>query len=324
MDEKIKIKIPSSSANVGLGYDIWSLALEKPSLKLIYLRKPKEYGIKIDAKSNCEVPSERKLGYAGKIALEKFFEQMNIDEGAHLFYEDNEDYPIGGLGRSGAEAVGAITAANIIYNKGLSSKNIIKYSAKAEPGEHKDNVAASTNGGFNIIAILPATKELSVYNIDAPENLGIAIGYSSHKKTQGTEGMRKVLQEPVSAEDFVAQSGLLSMATAALVNKDTDKFLELVWADRFHEPRRANIGGYGNFTMNDFEGLKLDIFNKFNVSLNVSGAGPNMQFLYNKNKYKEGIGNIIQSIVIPWFKEKGIEMKIKETEIAKIGVCEYN
>lgn len=315
---KIKIIIPSSSANVGLGYDIWCLGLEQPQLQLTYTREKRSKEILIDAKGRYQPPSGRILGYAGKIALQSYLKELGITEGAHLLYEDN-GYPVGGLGRSGAEAVGAIIAAAIIYNQKLSRTKTVVLSARGEPGEHKDNVAASVNGRFNIITKSPATGDFFVDVYDVPENLGIAIGYSSHKKTVGTTGMRDVLKGPVSVNDFVAQGGLISAATAALVTGNTDKFLELVLGDRFHEPRRANIGGYGNFSADEFRELKRQLFKNFHVALNISGAGPNMQFLYNKDRHGDGIANVILPTVAPWFKERGIEINIKSVGIAKEG-----
>lgn len=49
---------------------------------------------------------------------------MGINEGAHLSFED-EGYPVGGLGRSGAEAVGAIMAAAVVYEKPLSRNEVV-------------------------------------------------------------------------------------------------------------------------------------------------------------------------------------------------------
>jgi homoserine kinase len=317
--DKAKIIIPSSSANVGLGFDIWCLGLEQPKLQVTYTRI--KNGIEVETKSPYQPPSGLSLGYSGKKALENYLEVLGIDEGAHLLYED-DGYPVGGLGRSGAEAVGAVIAASLIYDK-LNRDEIIVYSSKGEPGEHKDNVAASTNGRFNIIAISPLTGKPSAHFYDIPENLGIAIGYSSHKKTKGTKGLRQVLKEPVDAEDFIIQGGLVSAATAALISGNTNEFLEFVWGDRFHEPRRADVGGYGNFTSSEFYELKRKLFEEYHLALNVSGAGPNMQFLYNKDEYKDGIPNAILHTISQLFNEMGIELDIRETGIAKTGAYDY-
>jgi len=195
--DKVVIEVPSSSANVGLGYDVWCVGLEQPNLKLTYTSLP-NFEITVESTSPFKAPDGRHLGYAGKAALEKFLRDNLRTEGAHLYYEDN-GYPVGGLGRSGAETVGAIMAAAVIYGISMSRDQIIRASARGEPGEHKDNVAASTNGRFNIIFTSPHTNTPSIDCYDVPANLGLAIGISSYQKTGGTEAGRMILRSPVES-----------------------------------------------------------------------------------------------------------------------------
>lgn len=320
--DKVSIVVPSSSANVGLGYDIWCLGLKQPQLKVTYTRRTQP-GIEFEAKSPYQPPAGRTLGYAGHVALDKFFKEKGINEGAHLYYED-DGFPVGGLGRSGAEAVGAIMAAAVIYEIKLSRNDVIVAGAKGEPGEHKDNVAASTNGRLNIIVpYTPATGRASVDFYDVPEDFGLAVGFSSYQKTGGTEAGREALKSPVDAKDFVDQTGLVSAATAAIVSGNTDRFLELVWGDKFHQPRRAHIRFYGNFDDHDFAELQKKLYEKFNVAWDVSGAGPNMQAKYSKKKYPNGIIKAISPVVVPWFADKGIDLKLEEMVIAKEGAYDY-
>ena len=320
--DQVLIAVPSSSANVGLGYDIWGLGVEQPQLSLTYSRKTHP-GIEIEAKSPYKPPMGRILGYAGKSALEQFLKERGIDEGAHLYYED-DGYPVGGLGRSGSEAVGAIMAAAVIYGIKLSRNDVVTASAKGEPGEHKDNVAASANGRLNIIVpSTPCTGTSSVDFYDVPKNLGIAIGFSSYQKKGGTEAGRAALKATVDTRDFIAQTGLVSAATAALVSGNTDRFLELAWGDRFHQPRRARARFYGDFDDNDFLGLQRKLYEEFGIAWDISGAGPNMQAKYNKDRYPEGIAEAISSAVVPWFADRGIDMKLEERLIAKEGAYDY-
>ena len=319
--EQISIVVPSSSANVGLGYDIWCLGLEQPQLKVTYTKRTRP-GIEFEAKSPYQPPTGRELGYAGHVALDKFLKERGINEGAHLYYED-DGFPVGGLGRSGAEAVGAIMAAAVIYGIKLSRNDVVIASAKGEPDEHKDNVAASTNGRLNIIVpSTPYTSKPSVDFYDVPEDLGLAIGFSSYQKTS-TEAGRKVVRRPVKVKDFVEQTGLISAATAAIVTGNTERFLELVWGDRFHQPRRAHVRFYGDFDDNDFTGLQRKLFEEFHVAWDASGAGPNMQAKYTRKQYPNGIVESISSVVVPWFADRGINLKLEEKVLAKEGAYDY-
>ncbi|MBI5398538.1 hypothetical protein HZB03_03670 [Candidatus Woesearchaeota archaeon] len=321
--DQVKLFVPSSSANIGLGYDIWSLALGKPQLQVTYTRLPGKSRIELETESPFQAPQNRSLGYAGKQALEQFLKEYKINDGAHLHYKD-DGYPIGGLGRSGAEAVGAIMAAAVIYGIRLNRNEVIIASARGEPGQHKDNVAASTNGRLNIIVpYAPYTGKPLVDFYDVPEDLGLAIGFSSYQKTGGTRAGREILRSSVAVKDFVKQMGMISAATAAIVTNNTDRFLELAWGDIFHQPRRARAGFYGNFDDRDFIELQRRLYVEFRVAWNVSGAGPNMQAKYSRKQYPRGISEVIAPTVTPWFESKGIKIKLEETLVAKEGAYDY-
>ncbi len=314
------IAVPSSSANCGVGYDIHSVGLKNPYLRATGTRT--NGGIEIECRSAHQPPAGRELGYAGRLALVRFFRNFGIKEGIHLLYEDGEGgYPVGGGGRSGAEIVGAFLAAAVVYGKKIIRNKFIARCHEVEG--HPDNVAASTNGRFNIIALSPHDSRMIVDCYDTPENLGLAIGFSSHQKTGGTEAGRKVLRDPVSVGDFVAQTGSVSMLTAALVSGNTDRFIEFVGGDRFHEPRRANVGFYGNFNAPWLNELKRELYREFHVGWSVSGAGPGMQAWYSKTEHPSGIVPVISEAVERRFAERGISMRLQEMRIAKEGAYDY-
>jgi len=153
------------------------------------------------------------------------------------------------------------------------------YAGYGEPNFHLDNVAASVRGGLNLISHSPASFEPMIDTYDIPENLGLLLGLSDHQKINGTEGMRQLLTEPIEREDFVNQGGLIASTIAALVSDNVDGVLERIWGDRFHEVRRADAKGYGNFTFEEFQELRRYLFKRERVAMVVSGAGPNMLFL---------------------------------------------
>lgn len=314
--DQITLTIPSSSANVGLGYDIWCLGLEAPRLRVTAWRRAS--GVEVRARSPLPPPEGRMLGYAARTAAEHFLRGRGVTGGLSLSYED-DGYPVGGLGRSGAESVGAVLAAAILYSLPLTRDEAMAAAAKGEPGEHMDNVAGSLNGRFSIIVRSPATRQLGVDIYDAPADLGIAIGFSSHLKTSGTEGMRAALKDPVAAEDFAVQMGLVSGATAALVSGNTARLLDLVWGDRFHEPRRAAIGGYGAFGAADLADLKRLVFEEYHAALNISGAGPNIQVLYSTRDHPEGIIRRLNPFLTGWFAQWGVQMSLHPSAIALDG-----
>lgn len=135
--------------------------------------------------------------------------------------------------------------------------------------------------------------------------------------------MRKVLLDPVASEVFVIQGGRIAAATAAMVKGDIDRLLEIIGGDGFHEPRRADIRGYGNFRADELFELKRILFRKLHLALNVSGAGPNMQILFDKRQYPNGIVDVVSPTIVPWFQEKGIKLAVRDMEIAQGGAYDY-
>jgi len=323
--DQVTLHVPSSIANDGPGYDIFCLGNKDPYLAVTATRTQR--GVTVGVQSLYTPPSGRELGHTGIIAAKSFLTESGIDGGIQLQYNDSDSgYPVGGLGRSGAEAVGAIMAVALLYDRKLTRDEVVIYSARGEPGEHKDNVAASTNGKFNIVATSPDTGRASVDFYDVPDNLGMAIGFSSHQKIMGTAGGRRILQLPVLAEDLVYQTGLVAAMAAAMVSGNTNRVLEIAAGDRFHEERRANIGFYGNFggdPFGEFTRLKRQLYNDFQVAWAVAGAGANMLALYPKNRYPDGIVSAISPVVVPWFRERGIEMRLQEAQIAEEGTYDY-
>lgn len=328
-----RITVPSSSANVGPGFDCWCFGLASPELTLTY--RPREDGeIIVEERSGGRVRRSDGSRHAGGKALSYFLDSIGLEgRGADLLYLD-QGYPVGkGLGRSGAEAVGAIAGAAAVYGLRLTRDELVFFAGFGEPGAdpgngkpgHLDNASGSANGRFNIVAASPRTGDVRVFVYDVPRSLGVALGFSSFEKTGGTEAMRKVLEEPVSKSDYVNTLGWVSAATAGLVSGNVDQFLEFMW-DVFHESRRADAGGYGGFDSKGFFGLKKQLYDDFGVVLNVSGAGPNLLFLYDKGNArrweKQKNTSFIKafgSVVEEFFKQKRIGLDVKAGAVARGG-----
>ena len=82
------------------------------------------------------------------------------------------------------------------------------------------------------------------------------------------------------------------------------------------------LGCYGKFDARELEILKRILSREFNVATNISGAGPNMQFLYNTENHAD-LAAKISPVVVPWFKDHGVDMRIENTQIAESGAYDY-
>lgn len=322
--EQVRIEVPASTGNLGLYYDKSGAAISKPHLAVI-LEQTTGHDIEVISTSAAPTPKGRQRGYAGKKALEQYMDSLKIKgRGLRLTYTDTDEtgFRTGGTGLSGAEAVGAIVAAAVLFDQSPSERDIIFASAKAEPDGHLDNVAPSTMGG---IVFLSDTSygETLFYKVTPPKDLGLAIGFSSHQKTQGTEGTRRVLTDPVASDVFVRQVGRSVAGVLALQTGDIENFLHVVTSDGFHEPRRADAGMYGNFSASEFFEAKDHLLIENGVALSVSGAGPNMQLWYNKQRYLHGLTEEPASFITSWFGRHGINITIEEVPISEQGAYAF-
>ncbi len=321
---RVEIYVPSSTANVGPGFDAWSMGFDNPKLMVTAEIIPN--GIEVVVDSRCTAPGDRKLGWIGQRALEHFREKHRIKDGIRVVYKDvGGDYPVGGLGRSGAEDIGGLLAGHVLFEKRLSREKLIRYAALFEG--HADNVASSANGNFNVVVIPPGkpvnlgSREVKCYKV--PDNLGAVICSPSHEKADGTEGRRKVLPEYVSRQDFVTHTGRVSVAAAELALGNTDEFLRFIWEDIYHEPSRADAGSFGNFNATELTEEKRMLYDKFGVAWVVSGAGPRMLGLYNKNRYPDGVISAIAPELGDWYKRRGMTIELMEMKIASEGAYGY-
>jgi homoserine kinase len=324
--ERVSLEVPATSANIGLGFDVWSLALENPKLKVTceVIDEKGEHIEVVNKGRNAHLITNDESLHSGSIAAKHIMDFLNIKASLRLKFEELGDFPPAkGLGRSAAEAVGAclttylcfkkridINREQVIYHSGFGEAGASKY----EPG-HLDNVSAAVNGSFNIIVRTPL-NELKVYKIYVPKNLGIAICKSPFEKKGGTERMRRVINYPVYPKEYINSIGRISAASYCLARGDLDGFLEMIWFDTFHEKRRADVLGYGYFDSQELFFLKRYLFKNYGFVINASGAGPNFLMLYNKEK---GSFEEAKKYVEDWFKKHNLNVNVIESSISVEG-----
>jgi homoserine kinase len=265
----LKIIAPSTSANLGPGFDVFALALDlfHDVIEVEYISSPT---IEIEMKgidSNlipCE-PSQNSAGIIAKQIVEmtgkKFGFKIVITKGI----------PVGkGLGSSGASAAASAFAINKILSLGLTKNQLIRLASQGEIASsgspHSDNVSASILGGFTIIQ---SYKPLNVINLKPPENLEIAIimpeTVTPHKKT---EIARSVIPKTVGLEKVIHNIGHAATIVAGMSLGNVE-LIGAGMADDIVEPFRSGmVPGYS-----EIRNLALDAGA---AGIAISGAGPSM------------------------------------------------
>lgn len=271
--------VPSSTANLGPGFDVHSLALEEPSLKVMVEKiEDGEIEITVKGKYANQVVTDVNL-HSGAKALANLMECYDLQEGIKITYWVNIP-PKKGLGLSGAEAVGAVLCANEMYELRLSEEEIAMLAAKGEPSYHMDNVVASLKGGFNIIAKDPLRGKPYIANFKPPEDLGLVLIIPRISKVSTAEA-RKALPNMISKEDHISSLGHACMVSSGFSSSNVKMIIDNIAWDDVVEPARAKAGVYGSsISWKALKEEKEELLERFNVAETISGAGPSRVLWY--------------------------------------------
>ena len=259
---------PSSTANLGPGFDVFGLALDafhdKVELEIIQARSLQ---IEVHGEYGSTIPLQPEANSAG-LAISKMCEDYHSTDG--LKVKVHKEVPAGfGLGSSAASAAAAVKAFDALYGMNLDNTSLVKYAGMGEVASagsvHYDNVSASLLGGFVIVR----TNPLNVVSIEPPKDLMLCIAIPKMDvPKKKTEVARSVLPANVALKQVVINVANASTIVAGFMRKDVDLIAGAV-NDVIVEPARAHlIPGYDN--------VKNNALNAGALAVTISGAGPSM------------------------------------------------
>jgi homoserine kinase len=298
--QTVKARVPASTANLGAGFDVHSLALQLQAIEIQFSPAPAgSRTIRITGPYAASVTRDIRLHAAAK-ALEATRQRLGKPEGYALEL-DVKIPPRKGLGLSGAEAVGAVLCADSVFDLGLSRKQVARLAAEAEPSHHMDNVAASALGGFNIVAPSQMAGIAEITTLAPPPGLGVCIVIPNIEKSS-TEATRNSLPLAVPMQKHTECMAYASRLSAAFAAGDVKAIIETLSWDPVVEPARADAGAYGRgIDAGLLVEEKKRLLAKFHVAETVSGAGPSRVLWYSlsedrKAKCKNKVGLIQPAI----------------------------
>jgi homoserine kinase len=242
------VRVPSSSANLGPGYDVLAAALS-PSLEL-EVEEDAEFSVE------CDVPG---------VALDRSnlcvraFERLHPADGL-AFRIRSEIPPTAGLGSSAAAIVAGLVAADHMYELALGRDEIFERAARIEG--HPDNVAASVHGGFVICA------GGSVTGLEPPSGLE-AVAVIPDEPVSTAEA-RAALPAEVPLSDATFNVGHAALLALGLARADL-ALITRGLQDRLHQPAREHL--YPR---------SMDLVRRAGelgaLGATISGAGPTVLF----------------------------------------------
>ena len=271
MISKITVRAPSSTANLGPGFDTFGLAIDA-FYDEVTLTKTKK-GITIVTDDN--IPTNPENNTAG-LVVKNMKKKLKIKSGIEI--QIKKGIPAGfGMGSSAGSAAATAVAFGKLFKIKLNSNQLVEFAGfgeKASAGTiHYDNVAASVLGGFVIVK----TNPLNVISIDPPTNLKMCVAVPKidvpKKKTKVSRG---VIPKKVKLTDAVLNLSNASAIVAGFIKKDPELIGNSI-KDVIVEPARQHmIPGYEKVKQN---ALKAGAY-----GVTISGAGPSV-IAFSKNSF---------------------------------------
>lgn len=271
MVTKVTVKAPTSTANLGPGFDVFGLAIDA-FYDEITLTKTRS-GIAIITKDILpKNPNNNTAGLVVKNMKKKF----RIKDGVDI--KIKKGIPTGfGMGSSAASAAAAAVAFDKLFNLKLNENTLVEFAGTGEKASagaiHYDNVAASVLGGFVIVK----TSPLDIIKVDPPKDLLMCIAIPDlDVPKQKTKVSRRAIPKKIRLSDSILNLSNASAIVAGFMSKDTELIGRSI-KDVIVEPARKHM-------IPGFDKVKKNALSAGAMGVTISGAGPSViAFATNKS-----------------------------------------
>ncbi|MFB6154443.1 MAG: homoserine kinase [Haloferacaceae archaeon] len=283
----ITVRAPATSANLGSGFDVFGVALDRPA-DVVRVEEAAETTIEVTGAGSQFIPEDPEKNTVGAVA-------EALDAPAHIRI-DKGVRPSSGLGSSAASAAAAAVALNELYDRGRSREELVPVAAEGEAvvsgAAHADNVAPALLGGFTI------ARHDEVTSVDADVPLVACLP----EIAVSTKDAREVVPETVSMEDVVETVGNAAALTTGMARSDP----RLV-GDGMDDPvvtpaRAALITGY--------DAVREAACEAGATGVTVSGAGPSVLAVCRSDRQRAVAGAMVDAFV-----DAGVDARAYQTRI---------
>ncbi len=283
----LTVRAPATSANLGSGFDVFGVALERPA-DVVRVEKAEATTIDVTGVGSQYIPEDPDKNTVGAVA-------EALDAPAHIRI-DKGVRPASGLGSSAASAAAAAVALNALYDRGKTREELVPIAAEGEAvvsgDAHDDNVAPAIVGGFTI-----ATDD-GVRSVDADIPLVACLP----DIVVSTRDARQVVPESTSVPRLVETVGNAATLTAGMFRDDP----ELVGAGMYDSvvtPARADL-------IDGYDAVREAALDAGATGVTISGAGPSV-IAACRDSDRRRVG----TAMLDAFDSRGIEARVYPTGI---------
>lgn len=204
----VTVRAPATSANLGSGFDVFGVALDRPA-DVVHVERASETTIEMTGMGADFIPEEPMDNTAGVVAEE-------LGAPAHITI-DKGVRPSSGLGSSAASAAGAAVALAELYDRDLSQRELVRVAAEGEAAvsgdAHADNVAPAILGGFTVV------RDDGIERVAADLALVVCLP----DIVVSTRDARGVVPETAAMEDVVDTVGSAATLSIGMCRNDPER-----------------------------------------------------------------------------------------------------
>ena len=285
----VTVRAPATSANLGSGFDVFGVALDRPA-DVVRVRRASETTIEVTGAGSQYIPEDPEKNTVGAVA-------EALDAPAHIHINKGVR-PASGLGSSAASAAAAAVALNELYDRGYTREELVPVAAEGEAvvsGEaHDDNVAPAIMGGFTI-----ATDD-GVTKVDADIPLVACLP----EIVVSTRDARRVVPDGASVTDMIETVGNAATLTTGM-HRDDPELVGQGMHDSVVTPARAEL-------IDGYERVRTAAFDAGATGVTISGAGPTIIAACAADR-RRAVG----AAMLDAFEENGTEARVYQTEIGR-------
>ena len=279
------VRAPATSANLGSGFDVFGVALDRPA-DIIRVKRADETTIEVTGVGSQYIPEDPHSNVVGAVAEAlNAPAQIQIDKGVR---------PSSGLGSSAASAAAAAVALNGLYDRGLSRTELIPIAAEGEAivsGEaHVDNVAPALLGGFTIAR----DNTVTTVNTDIP------LVACLPEIAVSTRDARRVVPDSITMQEAVHTVGSAATLTVGMC-QNNPTLVGSGMDEHVVTPARAEL-------VTGYDTVREAALTAGATGVTVSGAGPAILAVCHTQKRRA-----VAAAMIDAFETVGVEARAYQT-----------
>jgi homoserine kinase len=264
----VKAEAPSTSANLGSGFDVFGLALDlfHDRVEIELVPEPSQ-SVSVEGLGYERLSTEVQKNTAGLVAS-MVMDAMERDQGLKIRLI--KGVPIGkGLGSSAASAACCARALDEMFGLGLGSNDLVELAAYGELAStgtvHYDNAAAAVLGGF----VMVSREPLLFARLKPPIDLEVAVAIPELQLPEKkTKQMRGILPKTVGLDSVTYNVAHASLLVAGMAISDV-RLIGRAMNDSIVEPVRSK-------TIPFYDEVKAAALNAGACGFTISGAGPSL------------------------------------------------